>query len=104
MILRIDDTDAARTEARAETGIVGDLEWLRLTWEEGPIRQSERGDVYRAAIERLRASGAVYPAYETEEELEALRELAAAPGAEAAPEGEGEEPAPPPQGEAESSD
>src|SRR5687767_15984349 len=53
MILRIDDTDAARTEARAETGIVGDLEWLGLTWEEGPIRQSERGDAYRAAAERL---------------------------------------------------
>lgn len=60
MILRIDDTDVARTDPAAEAGIVRDLEWLGLAWEEGPIRQSERGDAYRAAAERLLAAGAAY--------------------------------------------
>ena len=53
MILRIDDTDAARTDPDAEAGIVRDLEWLGIGWDEGPIRQSERGDLYRAAAKRL---------------------------------------------------
>jgi hypothetical protein len=53
MILRIDDTDAARTDPDAEAGIVRDLEWLGIGWEEGPIRQSERGELYRAAAKRL---------------------------------------------------
>ena len=60
MILRIDDTDATRTDPAAEAGIVRDLEWLGLTWEEGPVRQSERGDSYRAAAERLLANEAAY--------------------------------------------
>jgi tRNA synthetases class I (E and Q), catalytic domain len=53
LILRMDDTDAARTEAEAEQGIVADLEWLAVRWDEGPVRQSERGDLYRAAAKRL---------------------------------------------------
>ena len=53
MILRIDDTDVARTEAEAEEGILGDLDWLGLDWDEGPVRQSERGELYRAAAQRL---------------------------------------------------
>jgi glutamyl/glutaminyl-tRNA synthetase len=60
MILRIDDTDAARTDPDAEAGIVRDLEWLGLAWEEGPIRQSERGDSYRTAVDILLASGAAF--------------------------------------------
>jgi glutamyl-tRNA synthetase len=60
MILRIDDTDVARTDPAAEAGIVGDLEWLGVTWEEGPVRQSERGDAYRAAAERLLETDAAY--------------------------------------------
>jgi glutamyl/glutaminyl-tRNA synthetase len=42
LVLRIDDTDAARTEPGAEEGIVRDLQWLGLGWNEGPVRQSER--------------------------------------------------------------
>jgi glutamyl/glutaminyl-tRNA synthetase len=53
MILRIDDTDAVRTDPDAEKGIVDDLEWLGIEWEEGPVHQSERGDLYRAAATRL---------------------------------------------------
>ena len=63
MILRIDDTDAARTDPEAERGIVADLEWLGVGWEEGPVRQSERSELYRASAERLLAE---HHAYEDE--------------------------------------
>jgi hypothetical protein len=56
-VLRIDDTDAARAHADAEAGILRDLAWLGLGWDEGPIRQSERLDLYRAAAERLVEGG-----------------------------------------------
>jgi hypothetical protein len=49
LILRIDDTDATRTDPNAEAGILLDLEWLGLGWDEGPYRQSERADRYREA-------------------------------------------------------
>ncbi len=42
LVLRIDDTDAARTEPGAEEGILRDLRWLGVGWDEGPVRQSER--------------------------------------------------------------
>ena len=57
-VLRIDDTDATRTDPEAEQAIVRDLEWLGIAIDEGPLRQSERSDLYRAAAERLRASDA----------------------------------------------
>src|SRR5881397_1884672 len=53
MLLRIDDTDPARNVPGGEEAIVRDLEWLGIEWEEGPVRQSERQDHYRAAAERL---------------------------------------------------
>ena len=53
MLLRIDDTDAARNVPGGEEALLSDLEWLGLGWEEGPIRQSERQDLYRAAAARL---------------------------------------------------
>jgi glutamyl/glutaminyl-tRNA synthetase len=52
-LLRIDDTDAARNVEGGEEEILGDLEWLGLAWDEGPIRQSERGDRYREAAVEL---------------------------------------------------
>jgi len=52
-LLRIDDTDPARTVPGGEAEILRDLEWLDVTWDEGPLRQSERQDVYREAAERL---------------------------------------------------
>jgi len=60
LVLRIDDTDAARHDSQAEAGILADLEWLGVGWDEGPFRQSERGELYRAAAARLLASGAAY--------------------------------------------
>jgi glutamyl-tRNA synthetase len=53
MLLRIDDTDAARNVPGGEQALVHDLEWLGIAWDEGPVRQSERPDAYRAAAERL---------------------------------------------------
>ena len=60
LVLRIDDTDASRTEEGSEVGILRDLEWLGIHFEEGPVRQSERSDLYRAAADRLLESGAAY--------------------------------------------
>jgi hypothetical protein len=60
LVLRIDDTDASRTEEGSEAGILRDLDWLGVPFEEGPVRQSERSDLYRAAADRLLESGAAY--------------------------------------------
>jgi glutamyl-tRNA synthetase len=48
-VLRIDDTDAERSEPDAEAGILGDLAWLGVTWDEGPFRQSDRAERHREA-------------------------------------------------------
>lgn len=71
-ILRYDDTDVARSTDAFAAAIARDLDWLGLV----PDRvehQSRRLPRYNAAVERLRAAGRLYPAYETEEELEAQR-------------------------------
>ena len=52
-LLRIDDTDPARNVPGGEEEILRDLEWLGVNWDEGPVRQSDRQEVYRAAAERL---------------------------------------------------
>jgi glutamyl/glutaminyl-tRNA synthetase len=49
MLLRIDDTDAARNVPGGEEDIIRDLQWLGIAWDEGPVRQSERQDRYREA-------------------------------------------------------
>jgi glutamyl/glutaminyl-tRNA synthetase len=53
MLLRIDDTDPARNLPGGEEAILDDLEWLGLSWDEGPVRQSERQERYREAAEKL---------------------------------------------------
>src|SRR5215218_7178814 len=52
-LLRIDDTDPARNVPGGEEEILRDLEWLAVDWDEGPVRQSERLEIYRAAAEQL---------------------------------------------------
>jgi hypothetical protein len=54
-VLRIDDTDAERTTDEAEAGILHDLEWLGIGWDEGPLRQSERADRHRQAAREIGA-------------------------------------------------
>jgi hypothetical protein len=58
LALRIDDTDRERTVPGGETAILDDLRWLGVDWDEGPVRQSERGDLYAAAGERALEGGA----------------------------------------------
>jgi glutamyl/glutaminyl-tRNA synthetase len=53
LLLRIDDTDPARNVTGGEEAILGDLEWLGVEWDEGPVRQSERAARYREAVDRL---------------------------------------------------
>ncbi|MBO9519833.1 MAG: glutamate--tRNA ligase [Porphyrobacter sp.] len=74
-LLRIDDTDAARSEERFVDAIRADLAWLGLE-PDGEERQSARLAHYEAAFERLKASGRVYPAYETAQELDLKRKVA----------------------------
>lgn len=59
LVLRIDDTDPARIVPGGEGAIFEDLAWLAVTWDEGPYRQSERGELYAAQAERALAGGAV---------------------------------------------
>jgi glutamyl/glutaminyl-tRNA synthetase len=53
LLLRIDDTDPARNVPGGEEAILEDLRWLSVEWDEGPARQSERGERYRAAAAQL---------------------------------------------------
>jgi glutamyl-tRNA synthetase len=73
-VLRIDDTDLARSTAAFETGIEDDLRWLGLVWDERH-NQSKRFDRYEAAAERLKAAGRLYACYETAEELDRRRKV-----------------------------
>ncbi|MFQ5939852.1 MAG: glutamate--tRNA ligase [Alphaproteobacteria bacterium] len=78
-ILRLDDTDRERSTDAAAAAIEEDLAWLGLGWDD-LVKQSERLDRYRAAADRLRASGRLYPCYETAEELEIKRRRQLAAG------------------------
>ncbi|WP_239805013.1 glutamate--tRNA ligase [Croceicoccus hydrothermalis] len=73
-LLRIDDTDAQRSEERHVDAIRADLAWLGLV-PDGEARQSQRLEIYEAAFERLRAEGRIYAAYETAQELELKRKI-----------------------------
>jgi glutamyl-tRNA synthetase len=72
-LLRLDDTDLERSKPEFAAAIEEDLRWLGLHWD-GRVAQSERLDRYAAAAERLKASGRLYPCFETEEELTFKRE------------------------------
>ncbi|MDO7841366.1 glutamate--tRNA ligase [Sphingomonas immobilis] len=77
--LRIDDTDAERSEERFVEAIRADLGWLGLA-PDAETRQSARFALYEARFEALRAVGRVYPAYETQAELDLKRKIAAGRG------------------------
>ena len=84
MVLRIEDTDVERSEARFESQIIDDLKWLGLDWEEGPdlggayapYRQSQRLDLYRSYAERLLGEGKAHLCFCTTEDLERERQQA----------------------------
>jgi len=88
LVLRSEDTDAARSSLESERVIQDDLRWLGLTWDEGsdvggpfaPYRQTERLDRYALAAARLLEIEVAYPCYCTPEELEADRHQSEARG------------------------
>jgi glutamyl-tRNA synthetase len=80
-VLRIEDTDRARSSVQSEAMIIETLSWLGLQWDEGPdvggpfgpYRQSERSQIYRDHVELLIEKGAAYPCFCSRERLETLR-------------------------------
>lgn len=72
-ILRFDDTDTSRGTQEYADAIETDLKWLGLDWDES-FRQSDRMPLYEAAAEKLKASGRLYPCFESEAELQAKRD------------------------------
>ena len=94
-MIRIEDTDQARSSEASARGILEDLAWLGIFWQDGPnfklssgeviggddrgvgpYFQAQRLHLYNAAIEKLVSEGKAYPAFETAEELEAKRKAA----------------------------
>jgi nondiscriminating glutamyl-tRNA synthetase len=88
MVLRIEDTDLARSARRFEAALLADLKWLGLHWDEGPdmdvpygpYRQSERLALYNKYSQELLESGHAYYCYCTDEELEQDRQALLAKG------------------------
>jgi nondiscriminating glutamyl-tRNA synthetase len=83
-VLRVEDTDVERSEARYETQLIEDLRWLGLDWSEGPqiggpygpYRQSERLEIYQQHTGQLLSEGKAYRCFCTAEELEQERQAA----------------------------
>lgn len=75
-ILRIEDTDLERSTDEAAKEIIESLHWLGLDWDKGPYFQSKRMPIYIDHLNQLREKGVIYPAFETKEELEAIRQKA----------------------------
>lgn len=79
-ILRIEDTDRARSTDEMTQAIIDGMTWLGLDWDQGPYLQSERQQLYNDAVEKLLAEGKAYWCECTPEEVEAMREKARAKG------------------------
>lgn len=91
-MIRIEDTDQARSSEESARGILDDLAWLGITWDDGPrfgdvgkdsravgpYFQAQRVGIYNQYMEALVKAGRAYPAFETNEELDAARKAAAA--------------------------
>lgn len=72
-VLRIEDTDVARSTPEAVQAILDGMKWLELDHDEGPFYQMQRMDRYKEVIQQMLASGTAYYCYTTREELDALR-------------------------------
>jgi glutamyl-tRNA synthetase len=75
-ILRIEDTDVARSTQESIQVILDAMTWLGMDWDEGPFYQTQRISLYREAAEKLLKEGKAYRCYCTPEELETKREAA----------------------------
>lgn len=74
-ILRIEDTDVARSTPEAVQAILDGMGWLGLDYNEGPFYQMQRMDRYKEVIQKMLDEGSAYYCYCSKEELEALREM-----------------------------
>jgi len=79
-LLRIEDTDLARSTEISAEAILDGLQWLALHWDEGPFYQSRRGSLYESAVDDLLRRGLAYRCVCTPEELKQRREEALAAG------------------------
>jgi glutamyl-tRNA synthetase len=92
-ILRMEDTDRARSTQESVEQVLRDMQWLGLDWDEGPSLdgkgnqgplgpyfQSQRLDIYAKYLDQLKAAGLAYPTFESKEDVEAEREAAIAEG------------------------
>ena len=79
-VLRIEDTDLERSTQEAIDAIIEGMNWLGLTWDEGPYYQTKRFDRYNAVIDEMLADGRAYKCYCSRERLDALREEQMAKG------------------------
>jgi len=83
-ILRIEDTDVERSTQESVDGLLRDMKWLGLTWDEGPeiggphgpYFQSQRLEIYQRYAKKLVENGSAYPCFCSEEELEKKRQIA----------------------------
>lgn len=71
-LLRIEDVDVPRCPRRLAQQCIDDLTWLGFTWDEAPLYQSDRTEIYREALERLTADGHIYPCFCTRAQLMSL--------------------------------
>lgn len=74
-ILRIEDTDVARSTPEAVQAILDGMQWLGLDYNEGPFYQMQRMDRYKEVIQKMLAEGTAYYCYCTKDELDELREM-----------------------------
>jgi len=75
-VLRIEDTDVARSTQESVDAILDAMQWLGLSCDEGPFYQSDRFDLYKEKVQQLLDEGKAYKCYCTQEELDAKREAA----------------------------
>lgn len=88
-VLRVEDTDIARSTKESEDSVLADLQWLGMSWDEGPdtplgkygpYRQSERSTLYTKVAQKLINDGKAYPCFSTAEELDAMKAAQEAEG------------------------
>ena len=79
-LLRLDDTDQERSKPEFASAIKEDMEWLGMIWDDKIFKQSDRLAEYEKAKQKLIASGRLYPCYETADELDIKRKMAASRG------------------------
>lgn len=75
-VLRIEDTDVVRSTDESTKAIIDGLNWLKISWDEGPYFQSQRSNIYMEYLEKLQELDLVYPCFCSKEEIEKEKEEA----------------------------